>query len=91
MGRCGHELYPRTQAFLPQRLSLAVLLQATNAVGVSVVLTYSPVASSWVEKVRVESIWFGHLLQMVANTADLQCTGDECYSLTQRHNGGCTS
>ena len=66
-------------------------LQATNAVGVSVVLTYSPVASSWVEKVRVESIWFGHLLQMVANTADLQCTGDECYSLTQRHNGGCTS
>ena len=51
-------------------------------VGVSVVLTYAPVASSWVEKVRVESIWFGHLLQMVANTADLQCTGDECYSFT---------
>ena len=42
-----------------------------RGVGVSVVLTYAPVASSWVEKVRVESIWFGHLLQMVANTADL--------------------
>ena len=41
-------------------------------VGVSVVLTYSPVASSWVEEVRVESIWFGHLLRMVTNMAGLQ-------------------
>jgi len=43
---------------------------------VSMALTCAPVASSWVEKVRVESIWFGHLLQMVANMVDLQHTVD---------------
>jgi len=46
-------------------------------VGVSIVLTYSPVASSWVKKVTVEPVWFGHLLQMVSNMVDLQCTYTE--------------
>ena len=69
MGRCGHE----DSGVYATGVSVSV-----TGVGVSMALTYSPVASSWVEKVRVESIWFGQLLQMVTNTADLQCTGDEC-------------